>query len=87
MKHTVCPRSLDTFYIINYCLIWVKTAWTYCTKIKLRGEIYCIYIFLNMISILALWLIYLITVIKKIHMKHKIAFMYHNIHKQFKVLR
>ena len=26
---TVCPRSIDPFYIASYYLKWVKTSWTY----------------------------------------------------------
>ena len=25
----VCPRSLDTFYIVSFYIKWVKTSWTY----------------------------------------------------------
>ena len=25
---TVCPKSLDPFYIETYCKKWVKTSWT-----------------------------------------------------------
>ena len=26
---TVCPRSLEPFYIVTYYMNWVKTSWTY----------------------------------------------------------
>ena len=26
--HTVCPRSLDLFYIVTYFIKWGKTSWT-----------------------------------------------------------
>ena len=31
VRHTVCPRSLDLFYIVSYNIKWVKTSWTYST--------------------------------------------------------
>ena len=31
MQCTVCPRGLDTFYIVPYNIKWVKTSWTYST--------------------------------------------------------
>ena len=27
--YTVCPRSLDPFNIVTYCILLVKTSWTY----------------------------------------------------------
>ena len=27
--YTVCPRSLDSFNIVSYNIIWVKTSFTY----------------------------------------------------------
>ena len=29
-KHTVCPGSIDPFYIVSYYIKWVTTSWTYC---------------------------------------------------------
>jgi len=29
---TVCPRSLDPFYVVGYGMQWVKTYWTYSTS-------------------------------------------------------
>ena len=29
IKHTVCPRSLDPFYILSYYIKWVTTSWTH----------------------------------------------------------
>ena len=29
---TVCPESLDPFYIVHYYINWVKTSWTYINK-------------------------------------------------------
>ena len=34
IKHTVCPRSLDQFYLVSHYLKWGKTSWTYSTKKK-----------------------------------------------------
>ena len=28
---TVCQRSFDPFYIVAYCIKWVKRSWTYNT--------------------------------------------------------
>ena len=28
---TLCPRNLDLFYKLSYCIKWVKTSWTYIT--------------------------------------------------------
>jgi len=28
---TVCPRSLNSSYILSYYMNWVKAAWTYCS--------------------------------------------------------
>ena len=25
---TICPRILDQFYTVSYCIDWVKTSWT-----------------------------------------------------------
>ena len=33
LLHTVCPRSLDSFHIVNNYIILGKTSWTYSTKI------------------------------------------------------
>ena len=33
VNHTVCPRSLDPFYIVNYKMKWIKTSWTYISAI------------------------------------------------------
>ena len=30
--YTICPRSLDTFYIVSYVIKWVKTSWIYSIK-------------------------------------------------------
>ena len=27
--HTICPRSLDAFYMVNFQIEWVNTSWTY----------------------------------------------------------
>ena len=27
--HTVCPKSSDSFYVVNYYIKWVTTSWTY----------------------------------------------------------
>ena len=27
--YTLCPRSLDPFYVVNCNINWVKTYWTY----------------------------------------------------------
>ena len=32
LKHTVCARRLNPFYIVTYYIIWVKTSWTYSRK-------------------------------------------------------
>ena len=31
MVLTVCPRSSDSFYIVNYYIKWFTTSWTYST--------------------------------------------------------
>ena len=31
ISYTVFPRNLDPFYIVCYCIIWVRTSWTYST--------------------------------------------------------
>ena len=28
VKHTVCPRSSNPFYIVSYCMKWLTTSWT-----------------------------------------------------------
>ena len=32
--YTVCPRSPDPFYTVNYYINWVKTSWPYSTSLK-----------------------------------------------------
>jgi len=29
LVNTVCPKSIEPFYIVTYYIIWVKTSWTY----------------------------------------------------------
>ena len=29
LRHTICPRSLATFYIVSYNIKWVNNSWTY----------------------------------------------------------
>ena len=38
---TVCPRSLNPFYNVHYYIKWVKTSWTYSTKLGIftRNEL------------------------------------------------
>ena len=36
---TVCPRSIDPFYIVSYCIKWVTKSWTYSTpQVRLAGR-------------------------------------------------
>ena len=28
IMHTICPRSIDPFYIVTNYIKWVKTSWT-----------------------------------------------------------
>ena len=41
-KCPVCPRSLDTFYIVRYYIEWIKPSW---------GIIYMIYKLINIFII------------------------------------
>ena len=31
-RYTVCPGSIDSFFIGSYFLEWAKTSWTYSSK-------------------------------------------------------
>ena len=33
-KYTICPKSFDSFDIVNYYIKWVKTSWTNISNFK-----------------------------------------------------
>ena len=38
--HTVCPRSRDSFYLVNYYIKWVTTSWTHRTIYAQRNRFF-----------------------------------------------
>ena len=50
-QNNVRPRSLDPFYIVTYCIKWVKTSWTdSILDIKKAPNNHAIIIISNMLS-------------------------------------
>ena len=37
IEHTVCPRSLGSYYKVSYCIKWVMTFWTYSRYTDIAG--------------------------------------------------
>ena len=37
---TVCPRCLDTFFTVIYCIKWVKTSWSYTYMYSQKPSMY-----------------------------------------------
>ena len=33
--YTICPRSVDPFFIVTYYIKWIKTSWTYSTGVRI----------------------------------------------------
>ena len=50
--HTVCPGSIDPFYIVTYYIKWVTTSWTYC---KYDDVVYYVTVIANGHGLLKKW--------------------------------
>ena len=37
-NNTVCPKSIDPFYMISYNMKWVTASWTYSNNFDLRRQ-------------------------------------------------
>ena len=60
---SVCPRSLDQFYVLTCYKKWAKTSWTYSTE-----PLFIYIYFFNILSVYALWTeTYLLSIYPRSH--------------------